>query len=169
MKIYLTLVLFLFSVDAYSKSEVRNYFLKENTFSIKEDLNGFKVEINIAFEKSEKKNFSVTLAGEEGWGVSSTDKELRFIKNIKIKINNRVSFLRLSSFADIFNLSKLSIDAKNKNEILVKLGGGDASTSYDAVLTFDNEGYLNKRRVEHGEFPNVAFEETKYSYNRGEL
>lgn len=43
------------------------------------------------------------------------------------------------------------------------ISGGDAATSYRAVLVFDYE-HIQRRKVTHGEFPDEVWEETVYSF-----
>lgn len=75
-------------------------------------------------------------------------------------------FLPFTSYWDLTNPRNLSLTANGDAAVLV-IDGGDAATSYRATLTFEN-GFLRRRKVVHGEFPDNAWEETTYSYNLGE-
>ncbi len=56
---------------------------------------------------------------------------------------------------------------RGEGDIEIVIKGGDAATSYEAVLVF-RDGYLRRRRVVLAEFPRESWEETIYSYNLSE-
>lgn len=162
---YFILLYFLLSTNVFSKEELKTYLVKDAQLVIKEKVDGVPVEISFIFDKILKKNFIIKF--EEAWGAGVGSVNLLYIKSVDVSVSNKKHFLRLSSYADLFNPAKLSFEIKNKKEFRLTIQGGEASSSYEAVLDFDKEGYLITRKVVHGEFPDEVYEETKYSYNRG--
>lgn len=73
-------------------------------------------------------------------------------------------FVPLSAFADLGNPRTMEVKATRRGFDLA-ITGGDAATSYRAALTFEQRNLVS-RTVRHGEFPEVAWEETRYSFNR---
>ena len=65
-----------------------------------------------------------------------------------------------SAFPDLTNVGELSI-LKVKGGCEIHISGGDASTSYDAVISVHGED-VTKRVVRAGEFPENWFETTIY-------
>lgn len=99
------------------------------------------------------------------WGVEAVAPRKVF-KVFEVMWADAHVFLPFSSYWDLTNPRNLSLTANGKAAVLV-IDGGDAATSYRATLIFEN-GFLKRRKVVHGEFPDNAWEETTYSYNLGE-
>jgi hypothetical protein len=53
---------------------------------------------------------------------------------------------------------------KSVGAFQLEIHGGDAGTSYNVILKFD-KGHLSEKIVRHGEFPDEAWELTKYGFN----
>ena len=83
---------------------------------------------------------------------------------MSITIGNRDVFVPLSAYCGLANPYEISFAANNKG-FSITIFGGHAATSYKAEI-ITQEGYIQRRKVSHLEFPNVAWEETVYSYNR---
>lgn len=72
-------------------------------------------------------------------------------------------FIPLSAYSDLGDPRKIYLKPSTTGFELV-IAGGDAGVAYNAVLVFE-KGWLTRRRVAHGEFPDEAWEETRYAYN----
>lgn len=97
------------------------------------------------------------------WGGDHLEPPKFVIGAITASKGDKQLFLPLSAYSDLGNprLASLVVTADGAR---LKIVGGDAGGAYDAVFTFDASG-LKERRVSSREFPNRAWEETKYSYN----
>lgn len=110
------------------------------------------------------KAYSPDLPYKKGfrWGVELIEPK-SLMTSLEVIINGRELFVPLSAYSDLTNPRELALET-TKNGFRVMIKGGDAATSYKAVLTFDNKHILH-RRVVNSEFPDAAKEETAYSYN----
>jgi len=97
-----------------------------------------------------------------GWGAEETKPKI-IIKHVKAWWGKKEISIPLSAYMDLANPNDASL-IKSGSEIHLIIKGGDASTSYKAVLIFER-GLIRSRKVQHGEFPDDAWEETKYSFN----
>jgi hypothetical protein len=88
-----------------------------------------------------------------------------FIKKLTIRVGENESFVRFSAYSDLANTNgvDLAVDDKGFNIII---DGGETATHYKAVIYFDNEGFLTRRKVYSSSFPDEVWEETKYSFIR---
>lgn len=136
---------------------------KEDTFNHQEK----NLEILIQLSSITLSDYPQNILGERVWGVGQLEKSAKLIKEIKIKINGTVAKINFSAFGDLFNLKEARVEHKGK-EIVLWFKGGETSTSYEASMYFDKEGYLTRRKVINSEFKDQVYEETKYSHNRGE-
>jgi hypothetical protein len=98
-----------------------------------------------------------------GWGGEDFDPPQFLIHQLKLTARGKDLFVPLSSFSDLGNPRLLELNLTAKGFDLVFLGG-DAAASYRAILVFER-GWLVRRRVQHGEFPKQAWEETRYRFN----
>lgn len=156
-----TLLLLFYGNAAFSKTLETEFVFKDSQQTIKEN----DVILSAELRKMATKDWPVSL--DEEWGVNQSTKEIKYIKSLKISIGNKQAILPSSSYSDLFNAQKVSIFAKEKTNTLVKIKGGDASTSYEANLYFDKDAYLVKREVKLAEFPDEVNAETTYRFNRG--
>ncbi len=101
----------------------------------------------------------------EGWRWGSEQSTPKYIiKNIKAWWGSEEVFVPLSAYIDLSNPHD-AILRKAGNEIHLIVKGGDAGTSYEALLIFA-KGVIRSKKVVHGEFPDEAWEETRYSLRR---
>lgn len=98
------------------------------------------------------------------WGGEDLEPPKTLVSHLTAAIRGQDVFIPLSAFADLGNphtvevkMTKLGFD--------ILISGGDASASYHARLAFDKSA-LVRRRVQHGEFKNEAWEETRYKFNQ---
>ena len=71
-------------------------------------------------------------------------------------------FIPRSAYVDLGNPRAASIETVGRRFRLV-ISGGDAATSYTAMLLFEG-GMIRNRKVVNSEFPDSAWEETVYSF-----
>jgi hypothetical protein len=96
------------------------------------------------------------------WGtVSNMPKKL--IGELNVKVGVEEVYIPFSAYCDLTNPRKLSARVKGE-EFVLTIMGGDAAGSYTAELFF-NEKVIKRKKVCHNEFPDVAWEETIYSFN----
>lgn len=97
------------------------------------------------------------------WGGEDSVAPPTLIALIAVQSGEDKLFVPLSAYSDLGDPSQISLKSNGDGFELV-IAGGDAGVAYNAVLVFE-KGWLIRRRVVHGEFPDEAWEETKYSYN----
>ena len=102
-----------------------------------------------------------------GWG-----EELKlpkyFIKDLKIVYKQETLYIPISAFIDLGNPQTIKIKNTKINGCFhIEICGGDASTSYKAVLIFENM-FIKKRIVKHLEFPETSWEKTEYHFTTEE-
>ncbi len=97
------------------------------------------------------------------WGGEDAMAPLSLITSIVVQSGADKLFVPLSAYSDLGDPRRLSLKTSAAGFELV-IAGGDAGVAYNAVLVFE-QGWLTRRRVAHGEFPDEAWEETKYAYN----
>jgi hypothetical protein len=95
------------------------------------------------------------------WG-AETSKPERIIQSAEVRRSNSVIFVPLSAFADLGNPDSIRLEMDRKG-FRILITGGDASTAYEATLTF-NDDFVVRRKVASLSFPRTAWEETVYSY-----
>ena len=98
------------------------------------------------------------------WG-TELDSPNILITSIDVTIEDEKVFVPVSAYCDLTNPREFSLE-KTKSGFCIIIEGGDAATSYKAVIFFENL-YIKSRKVVHGKFPDTAWEETKYSFNTG--
>lgn len=97
------------------------------------------------------------------WGGEDAMAPLTLITSIVVQSGADELFVPLSAYSDLGDPRRISLKASATGFELA-IAGGDAAVAYNAILVF-KEGWLTRRRVAHGEFPDEAWEETKYAYN----
>jgi len=109
-------------------------------------------------------NYSSAFPYKEGfrWG-SELKKPKTIITSIDVLFESKKLFVPLSAYSDLTNPKRVSIEI-SKYGFHILIAGGSASTFYNAELIFKN-GFIHRRKVRHGEFPEVSWEETVYSFN----
>lgn len=98
------------------------------------------------------------------WGGGDVEPPSRVIESIDVVVAGEAVFVPLSAFADLGSPKRASISVSDGGFQLLIIGG-DAGGSYDAMLAFDGP-WLIRRRVSSRTFPDEAWEETSYSFNR---
>ncbi|WP_152979630.1 hypothetical protein [Stenotrophomonas daejeonensis] len=97
------------------------------------------------------------------WGGEDAVSPLTLTTSIVVQSGAEKLFVPLSAYSDLGDPRRISLSA-NATGFELAIIGGDAGVAYNAVLVFE-DGWLIRRRVTHGEFPDEAWEETKYAYN----
>jgi hypothetical protein len=103
-------------------------------------------------------------ASSWGWGAENTCPQ-SVIGALEIKVRGKAVYVPLSAFADLGNPRTVRIEPREgKDRFAVILKGGDAATSYSAILVFQGN-LLSERIVRSNEFPNDSWERTIYKFN----
>ena len=97
------------------------------------------------------------------WGGEDAMAPMTLITSIVVQSGANKLFVPLSAYSDLGDPHRISLRISAAGFKLA-IAGGDAGVAYNAVLVFE-QGWLTRRRVAHGEFPDEAWEETKYAYN----
>lgn len=97
------------------------------------------------------------------WGGEDAMAPPTLITSIVVRSGTDKLFVPLSAYSDLGDPRRISLKP-SANGFELAIAGGDAGVAYNAVLVFE-DGWLTRRRVAHGEFPDEAWEETKYTYN----
>lgn len=107
-----------------------------------------------------------TAQGRRGyrWGGEDIEPPSTLLSQLTATVRGQDAFIPLSAFADLGNPRIVELRATRQGFDLIILGG-DASASYRAVLVFEGNT-LTRRKVQHAEFPNEAWEETRYKFNQ---
>lgn len=95
------------------------------------------------------------------WGIRH-DAPKEIIKKLKISYQTTPLYLPKSAYCDLGNPSSIRIE-QNSSRFTVIIKGGDAASSYKAILFFD-QGQLTEKLVQSGEFPDERWEKTRYSF-----
>lgn len=106
-------------------------------------------------------------ASDWQWGADGCPTTILY--SLTVRRADQRLWVPVSAYLDLAEVTKLQI-APVGSGFEVKLFGGDAGTSYSAVLVFDtiqDVTLLRRRVVRSGEFPAEAWEETTYSFNLG--
>jgi hypothetical protein len=98
------------------------------------------------------------------WGGGEAEPPTLLIESIDVTSAGERIYVPLSAFADLGNPKKASIEVSGDG-FQVLIIGGDAGGAYDARLTFEGS-WLIQRRVASREFPDEAWEVTRYAFNR---
>ncbi|MCJ7555381.1 MAG: hypothetical protein MUP90_00505 [Gammaproteobacteria bacterium] len=88
-----------------------------------------------------------------------------FIKQLTVRFGENESLVRFSAYSDLVNINSVDLTVVNKG-FNIAIDGGENATHYKAVIYFDNEGFLLRRKVYSPSFPDEVWEETKYSFIR---
>lgn len=127
--------------------------------SITKHVSGGDLKITVQTSKTAGSPF------KEGfrWGGEDAIAPLTLITSIIVQSGADKIFVPLSAYSDLGDPRRISLKTIGTG-VELTITGGDAGVAYSAVLVF-KEGWLTHRRVAHGEFPDEAWEETKYVYN----
>jgi hypothetical protein len=98
------------------------------------------------------------------WGGEDMEPPQTVFSQLVVVVGGHDVFVPLSAFADLGSPRTVEVKVTRRGFDLI-IGGGDASASYRALLAFEGRE-LTRRRVQHGEFPKEAWEETRYRFNR---
>ncbi|MCC7634430.1 hypothetical protein [Stenotrophomonas rhizophila] len=118
---------------------------------------GFKVTV-----KTSKAADSLFKEGFR-WGGEDTSAPPNLITSIVVQSGADKLFVPLSSYSDLGDPRRITLKPSATGFELA-IAGGDAAVAFNATLVFE-KGRLTRRRVAHGEFPDQAWEETRYAYN----
>ena len=121
-----------------------------------------KISVN-ATKSTFPESFECKAASSWRWGAENKCPG-SYISSMVVNIDNNPVFIPLSAFADLGNPREVRIETYTEKRFAIILIGGDAATSYTARLYFSN-GLLIERMVSHGEFPDDAWEKTRYKFN----
>ena len=95
------------------------------------------------------------------WGAINHCPET-FVSALEVKVKEKALFIPLSAFCGLGDPSEAKIKHRlGKGCFAVELTGGDAFSSYSAILEFKNN-VLSERIVQHGELPDEIWEKTIY-------
>lgn len=100
------------------------------------------------------------------WGGCEENASLprKTINAIVVMKNKQQIFIPFSAYADLGDPGSIELKKVSAQEFQLTIIGGDAGSSYKATLVFkDNE--IFSRKVVSGEFPEDAWEETRYKFN----
>ena len=90
------------------------------------------------------------------------------ITQFDLSFEEKPVFIPYSAFSDLGDPTLIQIEKDDNRHIyLIKIEGGDATTSYRATLKFQ-ANLLLERIVRHSEFPDDAWEKTIYKFNTDE-
>ena len=164
MKILINaIVLFLIGMVSSCSAQARNGATNDNEISA--ELGQVSVKVLV---KSLPKLQPCDAASSWRWGVENACPRT-IIGSVTIKAFGKPLFVPLSAFADLGNPRNVKVESrKEKESFAVILKGGDAATSYSAILEFRNN-ILSERVVRHGEFPDESWEKTIYKFNMSNL
>lgn len=97
------------------------------------------------------------------WGAEALCPKLA-IAALQVSIDNESLFIPRSAFIDLGSPNLVTVEVRKSGfDVIVR--GGDAATSYTATLRFRNSE-IESRRVESGEFPDSAWEHTRFSFTK---
>jgi hypothetical protein len=88
-----------------------------------------------------------------------------FIKKLTVRVGENESSIRFSAYSDLVNINSVDLNILDKG-FNIAIDGGETGTHYKAVICFDNDGFLLRRKVYSPSFPDEVGEETKYSFIR---
>jgi hypothetical protein len=98
------------------------------------------------------------------WGGDETTPPKKIIKAITVLMNGQMVFIPLSAYCDLGNPLKISLEKIPVHGFRLIITGGDAASSYSALLDFKNNE-ISRRKVISGEFPKEVWEATTFSFN----
>lgn len=96
------------------------------------------------------------------WGGDEVLRPKTVIINLDVRVGKEKKVIPLSAYRDLGDPYKILLEITQKGFHII-IRGGDAATSYKAVLDFEGE-HIKRRKVSHGEFPDEVWEETEYSF-----
>lgn len=160
MAICISIVIFLAILEL---SYARSSDFIDNTIQLSGQTNS-GVSINITVRR-EKFSSTSPYNYRFSWGTELANP--RFLTtSVEIKVGGENVFVPLSAYSDLTNPRNATLEPM-QNGLRLIIKGGQAATSYKAELTFE-KNFIRRRKVTHGEFPSVAWEDTEYSFNVGD-
>lgn len=144
---------------AYSK---RVYFegvvVREKVFS-----NGFPVTVTVELIEPIK---GPRAKDSEWFGSWREAHQKNIVGRFQITVGGKNIYVPFSVFADLASLHSLSVEETDKGG-LIRIKGGSAGSSYRALIEF-NERHVFRKKTYLAEFPDEAWEETRYSIVTGD-
>lgn len=100
------------------------------------------------------------------WGGDEENLSLpkKIIHSVTVFKNKQKIFIPLSAYSDLGDPNYIELKSLSGKKFQLIITGSDAAGSYKAILEFENNE-IWKRKVVSGEFPDDAWEETKYKFN----
>jgi hypothetical protein len=98
------------------------------------------------------------------WGTVDTQKVKKiedYVERLTITASGKAIPVPLSVYADLCSFSDLVLQ-ENDNQLIIKIKGGDAASSYIATIVV-KEMRVVERAVVHGEFQDTILERTVYA------
>jgi len=104
-----------------------------------------------------------------GWDAETAAPKtpVRIIRSLHLTAAEKEIPVPLSAYSDLCNPREISVERLSPTSLRVSIVGGDAGAAYRAVLDF-RSGEIVKRRLIDLEFSDSSWEETTYSFFRGE-
>jgi hypothetical protein len=96
------------------------------------------------------------------WGGDVGEPPQTVLTLIQVSQDKKPVFVRLSAYSDLGDVKFASLEP-TKEGFALHLHGGNTAASYDATFSFSH-GYLSTRTVRGREFPDEAWEKTRYSF-----
>lgn len=145
------------------------------SFSLDADAIGYVTKISINVDTSDAVNVSVMVTETPKeylhdkasmWGGDEGNLSLpkKIIRSIDIIKNKQKIFIPFSAYADLGDPEHVALESLSARRFRLIITGSDAGGSYRATLEFKNNEIFS-RKVVSGEFPQDAWEETRYKFN----
>ena len=129
------------------------------TATLATHVDGVDIKVSVKTRKTDDSPY------KEGfrWGGEGSSAAPTMITLVVVQRGAERLFVPLSAYSDLGDPRKIFLKSRTVGFEL-DIFGGDAGVAYNATLIFEN-GWLIRRRVAHGEFPDEAWEEPQYAYN----
>jgi hypothetical protein len=129
-----------------------------STMSNGKQINVLAIKIALPIDFPYKKAFM--------WGGDEIKMPSSVLSEVNVRIKDEKIYIPFSAISDLGNPKHIFLE-NNKDEFSIIINGGDASTSYKAILFFKNN-CIYRRKVILSEFPNQVWEESNYSFNQSD-
>ena len=153
--LFIIVIIVICSCSSYAQEKARVNHIELNT-----TLDQIKVYVT---KSTYPDSMECKSASSWRWGAENKCPNF-YISEMLVSRDDETIFIPLSAFADLGNPKDVKVESHSKDGFSVVVIGGDAATSYTARLEF-NKSVLVEKIVRHGEFPDEAWEKTKYKFN----
>lgn len=130
---------------------------QKGTVSLGETVAGAEIEVGV-----QTAEFLKGALHREGYFGLDVDVPRWVVSTIQLTVGERRLYIPLSAYGDLADPRDACL-ANESDPYRLVIRGGDASSSYEAMLEFDDR-FLRKRRIFLREFPTQRWEETVYSF-----